>query len=133
MHRHDPLGEDKTCTITNDDQPGTLIVNKIVINDNGGTKIASDFAFSVNGGAAVPFIQNGTDQSIGSNMLTVNAGTYSVVEANVPVAGYATSYSNCSNVVVPNGGTKTCTITNDDQPAHLTVIKQVVNNNGGAA
>src|SRR5207237_1354292 len=30
------------------------------------------------------------------------------------------------------GGSATCTITNNDQPATLTVIKHVVNNNGGA-
>ena len=46
------LGETKTCTITNNDQPATLIVKKVVVNDNGGTKVASDFSFQVNGGAA---------------------------------------------------------------------------------
>src|SRR5947209_20187224 len=29
------------------------------------------------------------------------------------------------------GDVKTCTVTNDDQPAHLRVIKTVINNNGG--
>src|SRR5262249_47360206 len=38
-----------------------------------------------------------------------------------------------ANVMVPNGGTQTCTITNDDQPAHLTLVKVVINNNGGNA
>ena len=33
-------GETKSCTVTNDDQPGTLIVIKHVINDSGGTKVA---------------------------------------------------------------------------------------------
>ena len=31
------------------------------------------------------------------------------------------------------GGTYTCTITNDDQAATLTVIKHVINDNGGTA
>ena len=33
-------------------QAGTLIVKKLVVNDNGGTKIATDFSFKVNGGTA---------------------------------------------------------------------------------
>ncbi len=38
-------GESKTCTITNDDKPATLVVKKVVVNDNGGSKRATDFAF----------------------------------------------------------------------------------------
>ena len=34
---------------------------------------------------------------------------------------------------IANGETKTCTITNDDQPVTLHVIKHVVNDNGGDA
>ena len=36
-------------------------------------------------------------------------------------------------VVVPNGGTVVCTITNNDQPASLTVVKKIVNDDGGTA
>ncbi len=32
-----------------------------------------------------------------------------------------------------NGANVTCTITNDDQPAHLTLVKTVTNDNGGTA
>jgi uncharacterized repeat protein (TIGR01451 family) len=117
------VAQSATCTITNNDQPATLIVKKVVVNDNGGTKVASDFSFQVNGAAAVPF------EADGQNDLSVNAGTYSVTEP--AVAGYATSYSNCSSVVVPPGGSATCTITNNDQPATLIVKKVVVNDNGG--
>lgn len=116
-------GQTPVCTITNDDQPGTLIVKKVVINNNGGTKEADDFSFSINGAPAVAF------EADGQNNFTVNAGTYSIVETTA--TGYATSYDNCTNVVVPNGGTATCTITNDDATAQLTVIKNVLNNNGG--
>jgi uncharacterized repeat protein (TIGR01451 family) len=117
------IGQTATCTITNDDQAGTLIVKKVVVNDSGGTKQAQDFSFSVNGGAAQAF------EADGQNDLTVNAGTYDVTEP--AVEGYATSYDNCSDVVVPNGGSATCTITNDDEPATLIVKKVVVNDNGG--
>jgi large repetitive protein len=108
------LGDDVSCEITNDDQPGTLIVKKIVVNDNGGSLGVTDFSFSVNGDAAVTF------EADGQNDLTLDAGTYSVVETTAP--GYTTTYDNCANVVVPNGGSATCTITNDDTPTQLTII-----------
>jgi len=117
------LGDNKTCTITNDDQVATLIVKKILVKDNGGTKAVADFSFKVNGGSSQAF------ESDAQNDLTVNAGTYSVVED--AVSGYTTTYDNCTAVVIPNGGTATCTITNDDQVGTLMVIKHVVNSNGG--
>ncbi len=118
-------GQTQTCTITNDDQPGHLIVKKVVVNDNGGTAVASDFSFQVNGGSAQQFEQDG------QNDLTVDAGTYTITEPGV--TGYTTSYEGCDHVVVAVGQTQTCTVTNDDQPAHLTVVKLVVNDNGGTA
>lgn len=118
-------GDNATCTINNDDQSGTLIVKKIVVNDNGGTKVAADFKFSVDGGMETYF------EADGQNDLTVSAGTYDIVES--PVSGYTTTYTNCTDIVVPNGGSATCTITNNDQPASLTVIKHVINDNGGTA
>lgn len=100
------LGDNKTCTITNDDQPGTLSVIKVI---NGGTKTYADFSFQVDGGNAIQF------EGDGQNDLSVNAGTYTVTEP--AVADYTTSYNNCSNVQVDNGETETCTITN----THFTV------------
>lgn len=117
------LGDSKTCTITNDDQPGTLIVRKVVTNDNGGNLECDDFSFAYNAAGAIPF------ETDCENQITVPAGTYNVTEP--AVSGYATGYSNCSGMVIPNGGSATCTITNDDQTASLTVIKHVVNDNGG--
>ncbi len=115
-------GQTSTCTITNDDQAATLIVEKVVVNDNGGTKVASDFSFKVNGGTATAFLPDpaGNPASLnGKNTLGVNAGTYSVAEP--AVAGYSTTYStDCTNVVIANGGSATCTITNDDQKAQPT-------------
>ncbi len=122
-------GDTQTCTISNDDQAGTLIVKKVVINDNGGSKHATDFTFQVGADAAVAFLQDGGDVLKGKNTLTKNAGTYTITEP--AVAGYTTTYNNCSNVVLTNGGTQTCTITNDDQSATLIVNKVVNNTNGG--
>jgi len=90
-------------------QPATLIVNKIVVNDDGGNKVASEFSFSVNGGTAVAF------EADGSNTLSVPAGTYTVTEP--ATAGYDASLSNCSSIVLTAGGNATCTITNNDSPA----------------
>jgi hypothetical protein len=119
-------GETKTCTITNDDQAGTLIVKKHVINDNGGAKVAGDFTMNVTGtnvapSASFPGVEGGTT-------VTLSAGSYSVDESTV--SGYTKSIgSDCSGNIA-NGETKTCTITNDDQAATLIVIKHVINNNG---
>ncbi len=118
-------GQSKTCTVTNDDHPGTLVVKKVVINDDGGTLGADDFSFHVNGGSAQPF------EADGQNDLTVDAGIYTITEP--AMGGYTTTYDNCADVVVPNGGTQTCTITNNDEPAHIIVVKHVTNDNGGDA
>lgn len=118
-------GETKTCTITNNDKPATLIVKKVLDLKYNGSAVASDFVFSVNGADAVNF------EADGQNDLTVNAGTYSISEAAVD--GYTPSYSNCSRVTVANGETATCTITNSDLPATLIVKKVITNDNGGAA
>jgi hypothetical protein len=107
------VGQEKTCIITNDDQPGTLIVKKIVKNDDGtGTKSAENFLFNVNDGVETAF------EADGQNDITVDAGTYTVTE--VADGNYTTTYDNCTDVTVPNGGTATCTITNDDKTLVIT-------------
>ena len=118
------VGDDITCTITNDDKSATLIVKKVVINDNGGLLKAENFTFSVNGGNAVAF------EADGENDLTVNAGTYSVTEP--AVTGYSTTYDNCTGLVIPNGGSATCTITNDDKPGTIVIKKITIPANSGS-
>ena len=125
-------GANVVCTFTNTLQQGTLIVKKVVINDNGGTKVATDFAFKVNGGNAVSFVQS-SDPLHGENPITVNAGNYSVIEDALPIIGYTTTYNNCTNVNVVPGGTQTCTITNDDIAPTLKLVKTVTNDNGGTS
>src|SRR5205823_3706575 len=87
-----------TCTITNNDDAGTLIVKKVVVNDNGGTKHATDFSFEYNGGSSTAFAQD-NDADHGKNTLTINAGSFSVVETGTPISGYSTSYSGCSGTI----------------------------------
>ena len=108
----------------------TLKVVKHVVNDNGGTAAAADWELTVSssdGGTG-----GGTaDGSETGKTYTLQGGkTYSVTESGP--AGYTESKSaNCTNFVPVAGNTYTCTITNDDQPGTLTVIKHVVNDNGG--
>src|SRR5213594_3729363 len=122
------VGQSASCTITNDDIQPQLIVKKVVNNTNGGTKVSSDFTINVTGNAATPSSFPGS--STGTTV-TLNAGNYSVSES-VPT-GYAASYSTDCSGSIAVGQTKTCTITNQDQPPTLKIIKHVVNNNGGTA
>ncbi len=121
--------EAKTCVITNDDIAPHLKVIKHVINDNGGTSIASDFTMSIYGNNpsqwSFPGSENGTDVKFGP-------GYYSVYENWNQ--DYISSYSPECSGQINLGETKTCTITNDDRPkAQITVIKKVINDNDGTA
>src|SRR5574340_1249007 len=121
-----------TCTITNTQQKGQLIVKKVVINDNGGAKIGTDFSFQVYGCTAIDFLQDGEDTLKGKNtVISLDTGYYTVTEPEV--IGYKTTYDNCKNVLVPPGGGATCTIYNDDVAPKLTLIKDPTNDNGGNA
>jgi len=107
----------------------TLTVIKHVVNNNGGTKTAADFTLTINGVTA-----DGGNSFAGSEggvtMTLTTLGGYSVSES--AVAGYAQNLSAGCAGTVTAGEHKTCVITNDDIPATLTVIKHVVNDNGGS-
>src|SRR5205814_6464182 len=60
---------------------------------------------------------------------------YKVYE--VPMAGYTSTLPNANlgdpcNLIITGGQIAACKITNNDQPAHLTLVKVVTNNNGGS-
>jgi uncharacterized repeat protein (TIGR01451 family) len=124
-------GETVTCTYTNKRQP-RLTVIKHVVNDNGGTAVASAWTMNVAGPTPLSFA--GAESPGTTN--TVTAGSYTVTESGGP-AGYTLSYSGDCNasgqVTVALGQSKTCTLTNNDVGAKLVVIKHVVNDNGGTA
>lgn len=112
--------------------PGVLVVQKVLINDNGGTAATTTFSFQINGASTTPFNTQGTV------VFSLASSTYSITE--LAAAGYTTTYSNstngnanCTNLSVQSGATTTCTITNDDQAALLTVTKIVINDDGGSA
>jgi len=119
------IGLSKTCTLTNDDQQAYVIVNKVVINDNGGSAQPDDFKLTLDGNATT----SGTK-------VAVNPGSHTAAETQL--SGYSfTGFSgdcNSSGVVsVALGETKSCTLTNDDQQAYVIVTKVVINDNGGSA
>ena len=113
-------GDNKVCTITNDDRPeppATITLIKHVINDDGGDAIVSDFDLFLNG------------QQVTSGVATtVDPGTYSASETNL--SGYTASAwsGHCAangTVTVAAGEDKVCQITNDDQPSTITLVKRV--------
>lgn len=119
------VGEEKTCTITNDDIAAKLTLLKTVKNDDGGTATINDFTPSV----------DGTTKSW-STPITLDAGNHSVSESSL--SGYEASAwgGACSadgKITLKLGESKTCTITNDDIAPMLKLLKTVINDNGGNA
>src|SRR5437867_3769209 len=86
------VGETRRGTVTDDDVQPILHVVKHVINDNGGTAVASNFTMSVTGSSPTPASFAGAE---GGTTVHLNAGSYSVGETGP--SGYARSDSaNCS-------------------------------------
>ena len=125
-------GDNATCTITNDDiapappASATLHIVKTVINDNGGTAVASDFTINVTGTNVSTSSFAGSAAGVD---VTLDAGAYSVTEPVVPAGYLQTGLGDCSGTILA-GETKTCTITNDDIAPQLIVNKTVINDNG---
>jgi len=116
-------GVETICSFDDSKAP-TLTVTKIVVNDDGGTAVVSDFPLFVDGNSVTSGVKN-----------TVSAGAHTVSETNL--SGYtATIGGDCAadgSITLSAGDDKTCTITNDDQQATITVVKEVTNDDGGSA
>jgi len=98
-------GETKTCTITNNDIAPQLTVNKIVINDDGGTNIISDFPLFLD------------DVSVESGVATTTTiGEHTVSETTDPdyTAVIGGDCAADGTITLALGDIETCTITNDD-------------------
>lgn len=102
--------------------PAILTINKIVNNTHGGNNVAANFQLFAVGTTSTQFI-NGVPQNIPGGF------TYTVTEFGV--SGYSASFSgDCDafgQVTLAPGDTKQCTITNNDNPALITLHKVVVN------
>ncbi|KKR22395.1 MAG: hypothetical protein UU40_C0015G0026 [Candidatus Uhrbacteria bacterium GW2011_GWD2_41_121] len=90
--------------------PATLHVVKTVINDDGGTSVASDFTLNVTGTNVSTSSFAGSADGVD---VTLDAGSYSVTEPTVPAGYLQTASADCSGTITA-GETKTCTITNND-------------------
>ena len=111
----------------------TLKVIKQVTNDNGGSAKAGDFTMYVNGNNPSPDSFPG-EESPGTTV-RLDAGDYKVTEGSVMGYTQDSPSAECEGSIAA-GETRTCTITNNDNPpqaATLTVIKDVINDNGGTA
>jgi hypothetical protein len=105
-------GDDKTCTITNDDNAPALYLVKHVINDDNGTATASDWTLSAG--------DNDVTGSESGALATDQAGTYALSETSVP--DYTNTSITCddnpgvevTSVTLGLGETITCTFVNDD-------------------
>jgi|GEM_PF-3077858 len=128
------LGEEATCTITNDDIAPILHLRKVVTNNSGGSATVADFPLSADG--------TGSNDLSGTSPVdsgpTLQADTWALSETTL--AGYTPSAwvcdggdQNVSSITLDIGEEATCTITNDDQQAYITVVKSVVNDNDGLA
>lgn len=109
-----------------DEKPrlATITVTKNVVNDNGGNNTAESFQLLV----GETTVSNGVP-------VQLNPGSYEVSELGAQ--GYEASFSgDCDedgNITLAEGESYTCTVTNDDIRPNVTLIKNVVNDNGGTA
>lgn len=116
----------------------TLTLNKVLVNDNGGDAVLSDFVLSavatVPGDAAA--VISGVDPNASTTVgigAAVVPGTYTLDETNID--GYTAGSWDCTGASVNNGVVTVveatdavCTITNDDDPVDLELTKD----DGGA-
>lgn len=114
-----------------------LTLAKVVENDDNGTLGAADFTLTATGPDSILGVHGSPDVT----NRVVRPGAYTLGEVTEP--GYSASLYSCTM----NGGAATsgnslnlqlgdaavCTITNSDEPATLTLVKEVVNNHGGDA
>ena len=107
------------------------LVNEVV-NDNGGSATAADWTLSANGPTPLSgtgVVVSGPGRSAGSYALSASGPS-----------GYTASAWSCtggtqsgSTITLDAGASAVCTITNDDTPPSLTLVKVVTNDNGGLA
>ena len=141
-------GDEATCTFTNTRKVGDLTFKKVVVNDNGGTKEPEDFTATIEGLANQSFpndtFMGGADDEMSDFTVSLPVGDYDIGEVMPLPAGYEFESLVCgtttvtedasmlpAEVSVPAAGLS-CTITNIDVPATLTVKKTVTNDHNGS-
>ena len=130
--------ESVVCTFVNTQNKAHLTLVKEITNDNGGTAAATDWTLSASGNTTI----SGTTGAPSITIAEVLAGTYTLSESAGPT-GYTASAWSCvknnnspvtsSSITLAPNDNATCTITNNDNPPSLTLVKEVIKNNGGTA
>lgn len=132
-------GTTVACTINNDDTPPVLTLIDTVTNDNGGTAAPTAWMLTAVGTGGSPTNLSGTTGV--TSAATFKADTYTLGESGPPnyVPGlYSCAKNNgvpvsSNTITLSVGDTAVCTINNNDVPPSLTLIKTVINDNGGTA
>ena len=117
-------GVETICTFE-DSKEATITVTKVVTNDNGGTALPDDFNLTLEGDAVTSGVA-----------VVVDPGTYTAGEtllAGYTFEGFTGDCDEDGEITVAAGENKTCTLTNNDQQATITVTKVVTNDDGGSA
>ena len=130
-------GQSATCTINNNDDAPKLRLVKSVTNDNGGTSVATNWTLTATGTGQSP--SNLLGQGSANSGVSFKADTYTLAESGP--SGYTAGSWDCgeatmtdaNHVVVPFGGDITCRINNNDNTPSLTLVKTVINHDGGTA
>ncbi len=137
-----PLGRWVRCNAVN--QTATLVLRKVVVNNDGGTAVPSNWTLIARPTGTFPAglpTQTVPGSTAGASFNVRPGVTYAISEVGGP-PGYTLDSVNCD--VVPGSprvesitlsplDTGICTFTNNDTPATLTLVKTVTNDNGGTA
>ena len=123
-------GDNKICTITNDDQPAQITLTKVVNNDHGGNAVSDDFDLTIDS----VVVLSGSTTNVNSNTAHTLSETVLTGYEFESIGGDAKCPSVLGGTVTLNEGEHiSCTITNEDKPAKITLIKEVISNDGGTA
>lgn len=111
------INNDIASTTPGGDQSGTLIVRKIVVNDDGGVATSSDFTLAVRSATTSAHVTNSPFAgSFAGVTFALAVGTYTVSEtASSTYSGtFSGACSTSGDVSITAGATSTCVITNND-------------------
>jgi hypothetical protein len=121
-------GEEKVCTITNDDIAPRLTIITLFSNNDGGSASPGDILLDILGDT---FTESNFPGSENGVVITLSAGEFEVVQS--ALAGYSVSKSGACSGEIEVGEEAVCTIVYDDIEPTLTLNTNITNDNGGSA
>ena len=132
-------GADVTCTVVNTAIGSTLTLVKQVVNDDGGTAQEADWTLTATGpttgvtGATGDEAVTGAPVAVGQYVLSEDGPDgYTALDWSCLDDGTVVPVED-STVTVGLAQTIECTIVNDDDAPVLTLVKRVINDEGGTA